>query len=95
MAAYLIANVNVKDPVAYQEYLKAVPASIAQYGGKYLARGGRHETLEGDWKPTRLVILEFPSMEQLKRWYESEDYRPIQAIRLKHASADLVVVEGV
>ncbi len=95
MAAYLIANVSVKDPVAYQEYLKVVPGTIAKYGGKYLARGGKHETLEGDWKPTRLVILEFPSLEQLKRWYESEDYRPVKAIRLKHAIADLVLVEGV
>jgi uncharacterized protein (DUF1330 family) len=95
MAAYFIANVNVKDPVAYQEYVKAVPATITQYGGKFLARGGRHETLEGEWKPARLIILEFPSMEQLKRWYESEEYRPLKAIRLKHATADLVVVEGV
>jgi uncharacterized protein (DUF1330 family) len=95
MAAYLIADVNVKDPVAYQEYLKAVPPTIEKYGGKYLVRGGRHETLEGDWKPTRLVILEFPSMDQLRRWYDCGEYGPVKAIRWKHAASNLVVVEGV
>ncbi len=94
MAAYLIADIDVKDPVAYEEYKKTAPASIAKYGGIYIVRGGRHEILEGNWKPTRLVILEFPSMEHLKRWYESEEYRPAKPLRLRNALSDLVLVEG-
>ena len=95
MAAYLIAHVNVKDPVAYEEYKKTVPASIEKYGGKYVVRGGRHEGLEGSWKPTRLAVIQFPSMDHAKRWYESEEYRAVKAIRVKHAVSDLVLVEGV
>ena len=94
MAAYLIGDVNWKDPVAYEEYKKAVPASIEKYGGRFIVRGGRHEILEGDWKPTRFVVLEFPSMEQAKRWYESEEYRPLKSIGLMSAARNLVLVEG-
>ncbi len=95
MGAYLIADVNVKDPVAIEEYRKAVPASIEKYGGKFIVRGGKHEIVEGNWKPTRLVVLEFPSVEHAKRWYESEEYRKLKPIRLKNAVSDLVLVEGI
>ena len=94
MAAYVIADVDVKDPGPYEEYKKGVPASIAEYGGKFLVRGGTHEVLEGKWKPTRLVVLEFPSMDHVRRWYASEGYRKLKAIRLKNAVSDLVLVEG-
>jgi uncharacterized protein (DUF1330 family) len=94
MAAYFIANVDVHDPKAIEEYRQGVPATVAKYGGRFLVRGGGHSRLEGQWEPTRLVILEFPSMEQAKRWYDSPEYRDLKALRVKAASTDLVLVEG-
>jgi len=94
MAAYFIVNVDVRNAAGFEPYKQAAPATIAQYGGRYLVRGGKHETLEGTWHPTRLVVLEFPSMEAAKRWYASEEYRKIKPLRLQHAVGDLVLVEG-
>jgi uncharacterized protein (DUF1330 family) len=94
MPAYVIANVNVQDAAAFEEYRRQVPATIAKHGGRYLVRGGRVERLEGAWNPTRLVVLEFPSMEQARRWYDSEDYRGPKALRMKCAMTDAVFVEG-
>ncbi len=94
MAAYLIANVEVTDPAGYEEYRKQVPATIAAYGGRYLARGGAMEVLEGDWVPNRVVILEFPSMAQLKTWYDSPEYRLLRQIRGRTTKSSAVVVEG-
>jgi uncharacterized protein (DUF1330 family) len=94
MAAYVIADVNVTDPTLYDDYRKLVPATIAKYGGRFLARGGAFEVKEGDWNPARLVILEFPSLEQARKWYGSPEYAPALALRLKAAKAKLVLVEG-
>jgi len=94
MAAYLIANVDVKDAATFEDYRTQVPATIAKHGGRYLVRGGRVERLEGTWNPTRLVVLEFPSMEQARRWYDSEDYRGPKALRMKCTLTDAVFVEG-
>ena len=85
MAAYLIANVDVKDAAAFEEYRKQVPATIAKHGGRYLVRGGRVE---------RLVVLEFPSIEQARRWYDSEEYRGPKALRMTCTVTDAVFVEG-
>jgi uncharacterized protein (DUF1330 family) len=68
---------------------------VALYGGKYIARGGKNETLEGDWSPNRLVILEFPSVDQAKAWVNSPEYAPARAMRHKYANSKMVVVEGV
>lgn len=95
MAAYFIVDVEITDPVGFEEYRKAVPATIEKYGGRLLVRGGKFEALEGGWRPTRLVVLEFPSADHAKRWYESEEYRPLKALRLKTARTNLVLVEGV
>jgi uncharacterized protein (DUF1330 family) len=95
MAAYFIADLDVTDPVGIEEYRKQVPATIAKYGGRYLVRGGAHETLEGDWRPRRVVVLEFPSVEQAKRWYDSEEYRGLKALRFKTARTNAILVEGV
>ncbi len=95
MAAYFIVDVDVKNPQAYEAYKQAAAASIAQYGGRYLVRGGKHEVLEGKWHPTRLVVLEFPSLDAAKRWYTSPEYTKVKPIRLQHAQGDLVLVEGV
>jgi uncharacterized protein (DUF1330 family) len=95
MAAYIIADVTVTDPATMDEYRKQVPATVAKYGGRFLVRGGAHQTLEGDWKPNRLVILEFPTMEAARRWYDSEEYREPKALRFKAGRTHLVMVEGV
>ena len=95
MAAYVIGEVEIRDPQAYQEYAEGVPATIARYGGRYLVRGGAVETKEGAWTPKRVVVLEFPTMDQARKWYGSTEYAPLLAIRLKAATANLVFVEGV
>ena len=94
MSAYVIAEVNVTDPQLFAEYGKGVPATIAAYGGKYLVRGGRTETREGGWGPKRMVVLEFPSMERARAWYESAEYKPFLAMRLKAAQSKMIFVEG-
>ena len=95
MAAYIIADLTVTDPAAMEEYRKLVPATLTPFGGRFIVRGGAHQTVEGDWKPNRLVILEFPSMEQAKRWYDSEEYRDPKAMRLRAGRTNLVMVDGV
>jgi len=95
MPAYIIVDLTVTDLPAMEEYRKQVPATLARYGGRFLVRGGAHQTVEGDWKPNRLVVLEFPSMEQAKRWYDSEEYREPKALRLRAGRANLVMVDGV
>jgi uncharacterized protein (DUF1330 family) len=94
MPAYLIADVAITDPAGFEEYRKQVPATIAKYGGRFLARGGAVQTLEGDWRPQRLVVLEFPSVEQAKRWHDSEEYRGPKALRIRTAKTNLILVEG-
>lgn len=94
MAAYFIVEIDVQDAAAFEEYRKQVPATIAKYGGRYLVRGGRTETLEGDWHPKRVVVLEFPSLEQAKKFYDSPEYGPLKALRLRSATSKLLLVEG-
>jgi uncharacterized protein (DUF1330 family) len=94
MSAYVVAEVQVTDPAVYEEYRKLVPATIAKYGGKYLVRGGAVETKEGTWQPKRLVVLEFASMDQARRWYQSPEYAPALALRAKAARSKVLVVEG-
>ncbi len=94
MPAYVIVDLTVTDLPAMEEYRKRVPATLAPYGGRFLVRGGAHQTVEGEWKPNRLVVLEFPSMDQAKRWYDSEEYREPKAMRLRAGRANMVMVEG-
>lgn len=95
MAGYVIAEVNVKDAALFEEYRRLVPATIARYGGRYLVRGGAVEPKEGDWAPRRLVLLEFPTVEDARRWYHSPEYAPLLAMRLNAADTKAVIVEGV
>jgi uncharacterized protein (DUF1330 family) len=95
MAAYVIADVDVKDPATYDEYRRQVLATIEAYGGRFLVRAGAHQTLEGDWKPGRMVVLEFPDMAALKAWYDSAEYGPLIKLRQSASSGKLVAVEGV
>ncbi len=95
MAAYAIVDLDVKDAEALANYRRDVPATVAKYGGRFLARGGATAVLEGSWKPKRVVVLEFPSMEALQRWYRSDDYKPLLADRLRHSTANFIAVDGV
>lgn len=97
MAAFLLADVSADDMAAYKAsgYLEAAPKSAAKYGGVYRARGGAMEVLEGDWQPKRMVIIEFPSMDDLKAWYESEEYAPLKKIRQGVTISNIVAVDGV
>lgn len=94
MPGYVIAEVTVTDPQGFEEYRRMVSPTIAQYGGRYVVRGGKTETLEGDWQPTRLVVLEFESAERARQWWASEEYRPAKALRQRTARTKLVIVEG-
>jgi uncharacterized protein (DUF1330 family) len=95
MSAYVIVDIDVLDPKGYEEYKKLASAAVTLYGGRYLARGGPNETLEGEWHAKRLVILEFASTERAKAWLVSSEYAPARALRHKTARTNMVVVEGV
>jgi len=94
--AYLIVEMQISNPEQYQQYMAAAPAAVAAAGGEYLVRGGRHETLEGDWQPARIAMLRFPSFEQAKAFYDSEMYRLARAKRDGATEFfNLILVEGV
>ncbi|MCX8061966.1 MAG: DUF1330 domain-containing protein [Anaerolineales bacterium] len=95
MTAYVIVDIEVTDPVGYEEYKRLAAPTVAQYGGKYLARGGATEVLEGEWQPKRLVILEFENIERAKAWLNSEAYRTARELRHRYARSNMVVVAGV
>jgi uncharacterized protein (DUF1330 family) len=93
--AYVMANVEVTDPVRYEDYKRMVPPTIAKYGGRFIVRGGRCEVLEGEWRPNRLVLLEFPSAEQARAWWHSSEYADARALRQATSSGTLLILEGV
>ncbi len=95
MPAYVIVDVNVHDPDGYAEYRQLSGASVAQYGGQFLVRGGAVEVAEGDWQPGRFVVIQFPSVEQAKTWYNSPEYTHARAIRQRYSTGNLLFVEGV
>jgi uncharacterized protein (DUF1330 family) len=95
MVAYVINDMEVTDPQLLDEYKKLSPATVVQYGGRFLARGGQTETLEGTWSPKRLVILEFPSVAQAKAWVNSPEYAPARRVRQKASTSNIIVVDGV
>jgi uncharacterized protein (DUF1330 family) len=95
MPAYMIVNIEVKDPVAYEPYKAQVPALIRKYGGEYLVRGGVCEVLEGDWRPGRLVVFRFPDMASILALQVDPEYLPLKALRQSVAYTEAVAVEGV
>jgi uncharacterized protein (DUF1330 family) len=95
MAAYIIGQVRVDDPARYAEYRAGVPAVVAKYGGRFLVRGPAVTVLEGRHDERRLVILEFPSMERLRAFWDSPEYAPLRALRQSASEGDLWAVEGV
>jgi len=94
MAAYIIVQIKVEDPVAYDRYKELAPPAIAAYGGRYLLRGGTVKMLEGDWNPGRFVILEFPDSQSAQSWWDSEEYAEAKALRHASASSQMILVEG-
>jgi uncharacterized protein (DUF1330 family) len=94
MSAYFVVTIDIRDPEGYEEYRRRAPATIAAHGGKYLARGGETHVLEGHWAPTRLVILEFPSVERGKAWWNSPEYVEIRKIRYATADSSMVLIGG-
>ena len=95
MSAYIIVNVDVHDPVRYDDYRKTVLPTLAPYGGRFLARGGKVEVLEGSWTPKRFVIVEFPSADKAREWWRSAEYAAPKALRQATAYSEMVLVEGV
>jgi uncharacterized protein (DUF1330 family) len=95
MSAYVIVNVKILDPDTYKEYVKQSPISITAHGGRFLARAGKTEVLEGDAVPNRMVLLEFPSFERAKEWWNSEMYRLPKALRQSASEASMILVDGV
>jgi uncharacterized protein (DUF1330 family) len=94
MSAYVIVNLDVQDAEGYEEYKAKVPALIRKHGGEYLVRGGKFVVLEGDWKPTRLVLLRFPDMAAAQALMDDPEYQPVKALRQRSARTDMVAVEG-
>ena len=95
MAAYVIVDVTIMNPIEYESYKKLTPASIAAYNGKFIVRGGQTETLEGDWQPGRVVVVEFPTLSIAKAWWASDEYSVAKSIRQRTAETKMIVVEGV
>jgi uncharacterized protein (DUF1330 family) len=94
MAAYIVVQVDVKDPERYADYRAMVPATLAKYGGRFIVRGGKTETLEGSWSPKRFVVVEFPSVEQAKAWWASPEYAEAKALRQATSETQMIVAEG-
>jgi uncharacterized protein (DUF1330 family) len=94
MSAYVIGEIEVVDPAAYEEYRKQVLAVVTRYGGRFLVRGGEVDPKEGGWTPKRIVVLEFPSMAQARKWYDSPEYAPLIKLRQKASKGKLILVEG-
>ncbi len=95
MPAYVIVQVDVKDPARYDDYKRMVPPSLERFGGRFLVRGGKTHTLEGGWAPSGFVMVEFPSVEQAKAWWASPEYAAAKALRQATADSMMIVAEGI
>lgn len=95
MAAYVIVNVDILNPERYPEYVKAVPPTLAVYGGRFIVRGGTAERLEGTLEPKRVVVIEFETAERARAWWASEEYAAPKALRHATAKTDMILVEGI
>ncbi len=95
MSAYIIVEIDVQDPIGYEDYKKLAGPTVEARGGKYIVRGGQTEVLEGDWQPKRLVVLEFSSMDAAREWLTCEEYREPRKMRHRTARTNMILVEGV
>lgn len=94
MSAYVIVNIDVKDPVRYEEYKRLAAPTVAAFDGRYIVRGGPAEVIEGEWVPKRIVVLEFPSMARAREWLNCAAYAPARKIRHQTAVSEMILVEG-
>src|SRR5215212_10650442 len=94
MPAYVIVDIEITDPVGYEEYKRHASDTVFKYGGEYMARGGKAEVLEGEWQPNRIVILKFASADRAKQWLHCEEYAEPRKLRHKTARTNMIVVEG-
>jgi uncharacterized protein (DUF1330 family) len=94
MPSYLIVDVSVKDPARYADYIRQVPAVIARHGGEYLVRGGAVDVIEGDWTPSRLVVMRFPTREALQGYLDDPDYAPLRDLRREVADSIVIAADG-
>jgi uncharacterized protein (DUF1330 family) len=95
MATFVVVEISIHDPATYERYKQLAPPAIAAYGGRYLVRGGAMEVLEGSWNPPRLAILEFPTAERAREWWNSPEYAEAKALRQASTHTKMVLVEGV
>ena len=94
MTGYVIANIDVKNPEAYKEYISKVKPIVEKFGGKYLVRAGEYKVIDGEWKYPRTVIIKFSSYEKALEWYNSEEYQPVKPIRLANSVANGIIIQG-
>ena len=94
MSGYVIANINVKNPEAYKEYIDKVKSIVEKFGGEYLVRAGEYKVIDGEWKYPRTVVIRFPSYKKALEWYNSEEYQPVKPIRLANSVANGIIIEG-
>ena len=94
MSAYILVDGEVTDPTRYEGYKKAAQAAVELYGGRYLVRGGAAQVLEGDWQPHRIVVLEFPSRESVRRFFTSPEYQAARKLRAGAARMNIIAVDG-
>ena len=95
MPAYILVEIEIHDFEAYESYKKLTPGTLDVYEGKFIVRGGITETLEGDWQPNRMVIVEFPNAEKAKAWWNSDTYNEAKLIRQKAAKTKMILVDGI
>ena len=95
MKGYIIVDVKITNPTLYEDYRKLTPGSLQPFDGQFIVRGGATETLEGDWQPGRIVVLECPSLTKAKAWWSSDGYAPAKAIRQAATITRMIMVEGI
>ena len=95
MSGYVIANIDVKNPEAYKEYVGKVVPTVKKFGGEYLVRAGEYKVMEGEWENPITVVIKFPNYEKALEWYDSEEYKPIKPIRLKNSVGNMIIIKGV
>jgi uncharacterized protein (DUF1330 family) len=94
MPAYVLAEIEITNPEGYKEYTAQVPATIAKYGGRFVVRGGKATALEGEWPERRRVLIEFPSTEAARQWFDSPEYEKPKAMRRAASNGRLLLLEG-
>ena len=94
MSGYVIANIDVKKPEAYKEYVSKVKTIVEKFGGEYLVRAGEYKVIDGEWKYSRTVVIKFPTYEKALEWYNSEEYKPVKPIRLKNTLTNGIIIRG-